>query len=338
VIIGRDPRLAPRGIVTTANDAARARGIHSGLSAAIALRLAPDAIFLPPRHELYGQYSERVMAVLRAESPLVEQNSIDEAACLWPQGFHAAPALALRQRVLAEVRVSVSLGIATSALVAKMASEVAKQRPEHLCIVAPGQEASFLAPMPVRALIGVGPKSEAQLVAAGMTTIGALAARPLEEVVALCGRAYGRYLHDASRGIDDTVLQSERVAKSVSAEHTFPADTTDRQVLWQQMRLQAEEVAARLRQAGLHASEVAIKLRYADWETITRQLRLAIPTEEAGVLATAAAQLMRRHWKRTRAVRLIGLRAGRLGPASGTPQLVLPFQVSPSADGDTTRR
>ena len=102
VIIGRDPRAAPRGIVTTANDAARALGIHSGLSAAIALRLAPNALFLPPRHELYARYSTRVMAVLRDESPLVEQHSIDEAACVWPHGFRPEPPVALRARVQAE--------------------------------------------------------------------------------------------------------------------------------------------------------------------------------------------------------------------------------------------
>src|SRR3989454_810582 len=106
VIIGRDPRTAPRGIVTTANDPARALGIRSGLSAAIALRLAPNALFLPPRHELYERYSTRVMAVLRDESPLVEQHSIDEAASLWPHGFGPEPPLALRARVLAETGIS----------------------------------------------------------------------------------------------------------------------------------------------------------------------------------------------------------------------------------------
>src|SRR5439155_21011245 len=153
VIIGRDPRTAPRRIVTTANDPARALGIRSGLSAAIALRLAPNALFLPPRHELYARYSTRVMAVLRDESPLVEQHSIDEAACLWPHGFGPEPPLALRARVLAETGISVSLGLATSPLVAKMASEAAKKRADHLCIVIPGAEAAFLSPLPVRALV-----------------------------------------------------------------------------------------------------------------------------------------------------------------------------------------
>lgn len=312
VIIGRDPRLAPRGIVTTANDAARALGIRSGLSAAIALRRAPNALFLTPRHDLYERYSARVMAVVRDESPLVEQYSIDEAACVWLHGFRPELALALRARVLAETGISVSLGIATSPLVAKMASEAAKQRLDHLCIVSPGEEAAFLAPLPVRALVGVGPKAEARLLAVGIATIGALASRPPDELITLFGRASGRYLHEASRGIDHSTLQAEHVPKSISAEHTFPSDTTDRNVLWQQLRAQAEEVAARLKREGFRAEDVAIKLRYANWQTLTRQMKLPAATDEADALATHAATLMRRHWDQTRAVRLIGLRAGRL--------------------------
>src|SRR2546428_7811935 len=160
VIIGRDPRTAPRGIVTTANDPARALGIRRGLSAAIALRLAPNALFLPPRHELYERYSTRVMAVLRDESPLVEQHSIDEAASLWPHGFGPEPPLALRARVLAETGISASPGLATPPLVAQMASEAAKKRADHLCILTPGAEAPFPSPLPVPALVGVGPQAE----------------------------------------------------------------------------------------------------------------------------------------------------------------------------------
>ena len=325
MIIGRDPREAPRAIVTTANDAARALGIHSGLSAAIALKRAPNALFLPPRHDVYETYSTRVMAVLREASPLVEQSSIDEAACVWPEGFEAAPALALRARVLAKTKISVSLGLATSPLVAKMASEAAKARPDHLVIVLPGEEATFLAPLPVRALVGIGPKAEARVVAQGITTIGDLAARPLEELVTLFGRAYGRYLHEASHGIDGSELHAERTAKSISAEHTFSTDTTDRHALWAELHDQAQEVAGRLREEGLVAGHVAIKVRYANWETFTRQLQLPQPTDDADTLARGAATLMRRNWDRARAVRLIGLRAGKLTPADQVRQLALPF-------------
>ena len=324
VIIGRDPREFRRGIVTTANDAARALGIHSGMSAAAALRLAPNALFLPPRHELYGRYSARVMAVLRAASPLVQQNSIDEAACEWAAGFTPEPALALRAGVLAETGISVSLGMATSPLVAKMASETAKKRDDHLCVVLPGTEGTFLAPLPVRALTGVGPKTEPRLHAAGITTIAELAARPVEELVHMFGRAYGTFLWQSSRGIDESPLVAERAAKSISAEHTFPSDTIDRRVLWRELRQQAEEVAGRLCEEQVRAGEVGIKLRYADWLTLTRQMRLAPPTDDAAVLAAGAAVLMRKHWVPGRAVRLIGLRASSLITPSTVTQLPLP--------------
>ena len=323
VIIGRDPRESPRGIVTTANDPARAVGIHSGMPAATALRLAPDALFLPPRHELYARYSARVMAVLRDESPLVQQNSIDEAACAWPYGFIPEPPLALRERILNESGISVSLGLATSPLVAKMASEHAKRQPDHLWIVQPGEEAAFLAPLPIRALVGVGPKAEVKLVQAGITTIGALAAREPTDLSTLFGRAYGAYLSEASRGIDDSPLVAERTAKSISAEHTFPTDTTDRRLLWKELRAQAEEVAARLRDERLLAGEVAVKLRYADWQTLTRQMKLTLPTDDAASLAAGAATLMRKHWDPSRPVRLIGLRASHLSNSNTPAQLPL---------------
>ncbi|HZQ98541.1 MAG TPA: DNA polymerase IV [Chloroflexota bacterium] len=324
VVISADPRVAPRAVVTTANDAARKLGITSALSAAIALRRAPDAVFLPPRHELYAKHSARLMALLRTESPLVQQNSIDEAALRWEhRGFDREPAVRLRRRVLDELGLSVSLGLAANPLVAKMASEAAKSVPDHVHVVPPGEEAAFLAPMPVRALIGVGPKAEARLRALGIETIGVLAERPLADLVEAFGQSYGRYLHRASRGEDDSELTDAREWKSISAENTFGADTRDRVALWRELRSQAWEVARRLRGERLLAGEVAIKLRYANWETITRQMRLGAPTDDAELIAAAAAALMRRHWDRARAIRLLGVRAGKLQPAGDAVQQAL---------------
>jgi DNA polymerase-4 len=323
VVISHDPRQAPRAVVTTANDAARRLGIGSAMSSAMALRLAPDALFLPPRHELYQHHSERLMALLRGRSSLVQQNSIDEAALRWDEhGFEPGPAIALRASVRAELGLSVSLGLAVNPLVAKMASERAKAEPERVYVVRPGDEAAFLAPMPVRALIGVGPKAEARLGELGVETVGALAARSLPDLVAAFGQSYGRYLHRASRGEDDSTLSAERVWKSISAERTFGVDTADRRALWDELRAQAAEVAGRLRGEALLAGEVAIKLRYANWETISRQMRLGAPTDQADLLAAAAAALMRRHWQR-RPVRLLGVRAGQLVPRGDAFQPLL---------------
>lgn len=325
VIVGRHPREAPRGIVATANDAARRLGIRSGLSTVVALRLAPDAVFVPPRFEVYRRYSERLMAVLRSETAVLQQLSIDEAWLDFSHaGFDVGAATALRTRVRAETGLSVTVGVATSRLVSKMATEVAKGDPQRVLVVPPGEEAAFLAPLPVRALYGVGPRSAQRLAAIGVTTVGELARLPLGRLADEFGVATARMLHDHSRGIDPSDLEPEREPRSYSAEHTFPFDTRDPRVLWRELRAQAGEVAGRLASDGLVAGEVAIKLRYANWETITRQARLGVATSDPDLLARGAAALLRRHWDRRRPVRLVGLRAARLAPVGTYLQLPLP--------------
>jgi DNA polymerase-4 len=329
VIISVDPREYPRAVVTTANSVARALGIGSGMSTAIATRIAHDhgveVLYVPPRHDLYGTYSRRLMDLLRTETSLLEQRSIDEAALDWRHhGFEREPVLKLRRRVLGDIGLSVSFGVAPTLLVAKMASEVAKATPEHVSIVRPGEAESYLAPLSVRALVGIGPKSEARLVGFEIRTIGQLAGQSLEWLVDQFGSAYGRYLFHASRGQDDSTLLGERSSKSISAEHTFARDTANRGQIWRMLQAQATEVAERLRAEGLMAGEVAIKLRYGvTWVTITRQQRLGSPTDDQGVLAAGAAALMRRAWTR-RPIRLIGLRAGKLVEVvNGATQLPL---------------
>jgi DNA polymerase-4 len=264
------------------------------------------------------------MAMLRAASPVVESLSIDEAWLDWSaEGFDEAQAQALRSRVLAETGLSISIGVATSKLVAKMATEAAK--PGGVRVIRAGEEAAFLAPQPVRALFGVGPRTADRLLEASITTIGEIARRPRERLVEILGVSHGGGLWDRAHGRDDSPLETERAARSYSAEHTFPFDTLDRRQLWRELRSQASEVASRLQAEGLHAGEVAIKLRYASFETLTRQTRLSLPTASSDEIALAAAALMRRHWDRGRAVRLIGVRAGRLMSSARPVQLPLPF-------------
>jgi DNA polymerase-4 len=331
IVIGHDPREAPRAIVTTANDAARRHGIESGMAGARALKLAPDALFIPPRFEVYREYSKRLMAWLRSETPMLQQLSIDEAWLDWSRrGFDETHAVELRARVQAGTGLSVSLGVAASKLVSKMATEAAKEQPERVFVVKPGHEGDFLGPRPIRALYGVGPRTAARLQALGVQTIGQIAELPLEGLVDEFGTAHGQALFEHSRGLDDSELEAEREPKSCSAEHTFQVDTRDRAELWAQLRAQAEHVAERLRKSGYCAAEVALKLRYGDsrgsfrWNDQTRQVRLSGPSAEASVLAEAAALLMRRHWDASRPVRLIGLRAGRLQPLDGPLQLTIP--------------
>ncbi len=331
VVIGWDPSESPRSIVTTANGPARALGITSGMSTAVARRRAPGRIlFLAPRHDLYRRYSKRLVDVLESATPSLEQCSIDEAVLDWTQhGYDVEPVRRLRQRVVDEVGLSVSFGLARNRLVAKLGSEAAKSEPSRICVVRPGEEAAFLAPRPLRALIGVGPKNEIRMTTLGLRTIGDIAGRPLEWLVDQFGASYGRYLFDASRGVGSTHVTTTHENRSISEETTFDYDTADRAEIWRRLRRQADEVSAKLRRAGLVASEVAIKVRYGDWQTITRQQRLGSATDEAGVLAAAAAALMKRHWQRERAIRLIGLRVARLTAPDPSIQLPLfqPKQV-----------
>ena len=328
VIISVDPREYPRAVVTTANGVARSIGINSGMSTAIATRMAREqgieVVYVAPRHDVYATYSRRLMDLLRTETPLLEQRSIDEAALDWRHhGFLSEPVVELRRRILDEIGLSVSFGVAPTLLVAKMASEVAKTRHNHVCLVCPGEAEAFLAPLSVRALVGIGPKSEARLRGFEISTIGDLATRPLDWLVDQFGSSYGRYLHHASRGNDESTLVGERNSKSISAEHTFSRDTSDRAEIWRRLQAQAREVADRLREDNLVASEVAIKVRYGvTWETITRQQRLGSPTDDPSVLAAGAAALMRKAWTR-RPIRLIGLRAARLETRSDAVQLSL---------------
>jgi DNA polymerase-4 len=328
VIVGMDPRLYARGVVTTANGVARSIGIGSGISTAVATRMAQErgiaVVFVTPRHDVYAAYSRRLMDLLRTETPLLEQRSIDEAALDWRHhGFLSEPVLRVRQRILDEIGLSVSFGVGATLLVAKMASEAAKGRDDHVCVVRPGEAAAFLGPLSVRALVGIGPKAEARLRGFDISTIDELARRPLDWLVDQFGASYGRYLHRASRGEDESTLVGERAWKSISAEHTFARDTSDRAEIWNRLQAQAHEVAGRLRDENLVTSEVAIKVRYGvTWETITRQQRLGSPTDDPTTLAAGAAALMRKAWTR-RPIRLIGLRAAKLEPKSEAVQLPL---------------
>lgn len=325
IIVGSDPRDSPRAVVTTANDAARRLGIDSGLSCRVALSRAPDALFLPPRFSIYRDYSLRLMEILRGASPSVEQLSVDEAWLDWGEhGFARESAIALRRLVHDGTGLSVSIGVASSKLLAKMATEQAKATADHVLVVSPGGESDFLDELAVEALWGVGPKTAERLRGLGLETIGQIAATPVSQLVASFGPTHGQVLADHSRGIDRSTLAPVRQAKSYSAERTFQTDTADRAELWATIQRQAGELSARLERKGLTASEVGFKIRYADWVDLTRQTRLAYPTTSAELIARAAADLMRKHWERGRAVRLIGVRVSALQDATAPSQLLMP--------------
>lgn len=317
LIVGGRPD--ERGVVATASYEARARGVRSAMPTARALSLCPDAILVPPHHDRYHQYSERVMAILRQASPVVEQVSIDEAyleftdqVAAWDEAIDQARRL--QERVMTESGLSASLGVATNKLVAKVASD--QRKPGGLTVVRPGQEAAFLAPLPVRVLWGIGPKTARKLATVGVTTVGELTQLPEHELRAQFGR-HGASMARQARGIDERPLVTESEAKSISQEETFARDIADHDALKGQLRRMCEGVAGQLQEAGLAAGTVAIKLRYADFTTLTRQRTLPVPTDDALHIYEISLTLLERAWQPGRPVRLLGVAGRRLGPPPG---------------------
>jgi len=245
LVVGGNPQ--GRGVVATANYVARRFGIRSAMSSAEALRRCPEVVFVRPRHTLYRQYSEAVWGAIREVVPRVEQVGIDEGyldlGTVVPVFTRArAVAEAVQTSVRAATSLSCSLGVSTSKVVCKVASD--RRKPGGITVVPPGKEARFLAPFPVRTLPGVGPKAEQRLASAGVKTVGDLAALADAELRVVLPGSMGPLLRDRALGIDprDLELQTERI--SLSTEETFERDISDRAVLHAEIGRMAAEVAA----------------------------------------------------------------------------------------------
>ncbi|MSO96141.1 MAG: DNA polymerase IV [Thermoleophilia bacterium] len=340
LVVGGSPQ--GRGVVATANYVARAFGIRSAMSSAEALRRCPDVVFVRPRHALYKQYSHAVWSAIREVVPRVEQVGIDEGyldlGTVVPD-FRGARAVAeaVQTSVRAATSLSCSLGVSTSKVVCKVASD--RRKPGGITVVPPGKEARFLAPFPVRALPGVGPKAEQRLAAAGVKTIGDLAALGDAELRVVLSGTIGPLLRDRALGIDPRGLEEETERISISTEETFERDISDRALLYAEIRLMAASVAEGLVQRRLSARTVTTKLRYSDFSIRSRSTTLTAPIDEADRIAELACALLDRGLRdRPGALRLVGvgvsglsefrqlafaLRTGGTGPAPtgtcGTP-------------------
>lgn len=303
-VVGGTPE--GRGVVASASYAARRYGIHSAMPTAQALRLAPDLIVVRGRHHLYSEYSRRVMAILRATAPLMQQLSIDEAFLDVSGLSEPGESIArrLQQKIQEEHSLPTSWGIASNKLVAKIATEVGK--PAGIVRVEPGEEAAFLAPLEVRMLWGVGPKTEERLAEVGVNTIGELASLSPELLRQRFGE-HGLELASRARGEDERPVVEERDPRSISAERTFPSDIADPVEVHQKVLRLSEQVGRRLRGEGRMGWTVKIKLRWSDFETITRQTRLGQPTDRVDEIFSAALLLLDQAWKRGRPIRLIGV-------------------------------
>jgi DNA polymerase-4 len=309
LVVGGDPH--GRGVVATANYAARRFGIRSAMSSAEALRRCPTVTFVRPRHAVYREYSEAVWAAVGEVVPRVERTGLDEGYLdlgSVSRDFSAARtlALAVQTSVRAATSLSCSLGVSTSKVVCKVASD--RRKPGGVTVVPPGGEARFLAPFPVRTLPGVGPRAEERLAVAGVNTVGALATLEDGALLALLPGAVGVLLRDRARGVDPRELELETERVSLSTEETFERDVTERAVLHAELRRMAVEVADGLRRRHLAARTVTTKLRYADFSLRSRSTTLGAPIDEAERIGDLACRLLDRGLRdRPGALRLVGV-------------------------------
>jgi DNA polymerase IV len=309
LVVGGDPR--GRGVVATANYVARQFGIHSAMSAAEAIRRCPHAVFVRPRHSLYREYSRGVWQTVRGIVPTVEQTGIDEGYLDIGEvagDFLEARVVAeaVQTAVRAATSLTCSLGVAPCKVVAKVASD--RRKPGGLVVVVPGQEASFLAPLDVRKLPGVGPKAEERLRAAGLTTVGAIAALTDGELRRLLPGVVGEMLRDRARGVDPRGLELDGERISISVENTFERDLVDRERLHDELRGMAREVAEHLKRNGQTARTVTTKLRYADFSIRSRSTSLDVGIDDATKIGELACRLLDRGLHdRPGALRLVGV-------------------------------
>ena len=316
LVVGGDPR--GRGVVATANYEARRYGIHSAMACAEALRRCPQAVFVRPRHAHYRESSRRVWATIRELVPTVEQTGIDEGYLDLTdraRDFLAARALAeaIQTAVRGTTNLTCSLGVASCKVVAKIASD--RRKPAGITVVPLGREAAFLAPLDVRKLPGVGPRAEARLRTAGVTTIGALAALDDAELRALLPGRLGHELRQRALGIDNRPVHAiDEPPVTMSHEETFDRDIAERERLHAELRPMAESLAGSLRKRELTARTVTAKLRYGDFTTRTRSTTIAAPTDDPDRIHTLACELLDRALEeRPGALRLVGVIVSGLG-------------------------
>ena len=347
VVVGGSPE--GRGVVAAASYEARRFGVRSAMPMRTALQRCAQAIRVPPRFDRYSEVSRQVMAIFREITPLVEPLSLDEAFLdvtdsVSPERPPREIAMELKRRVRAELALTISVGVATSKSLAKIASDLDK--PDGLTIVAPGSERQFLVPLYVGKLWGIGPKTAARLATEGIETVGDLASRPEEWFRATFGRV-GPDMLRLALGEDDRSVEVHRDRKSVSAETTLAEDTGDPEVLFELANRLSHRVARHLSDRGWWGRTVKVKLRLADFTTFTRQKTLAEPVQTSEEIAGAAGALLRQELRPGKLFRLVGVGVSGLdqgrreevlqprllgleetGPTA-TPQVVSPFPRRP---------
>lgn len=306
-----------RGVVTTACYVARRFGVRSAMPMFQALERCPDAVVIPPNMAKYKAVSAEIREIFRAATPVIEPVSLDEAYLDLSddnrqRGDCAAQALAeIGRRVEREVGITVSIGLSANKFLAKLASEL--EKPAGFSVIGRAEAVSFLAPLSVRKIHGVGAATARRMEDEGLRTIADLQALPAQALVGRFGK-FGRRLAEYVRGEDGREVTPDRPTKSISAETTFRRDTGGLEELTEVSRGLAERVAQQLTRKGLAAGTVVLKLKTSDFKVLTRNRRLTHPTQRAAVLMEMAQSLIAREVD-GRTFRLIGVGAADLRPA-----------------------
>ncbi|MEU8330385.1 DNA polymerase IV [Micromonospora sp. NPDC048839] len=338
-----DPRLRGRpvivggGVVLAASYEAKARGVRSAMGGQQARRLCPDAIVVPPRMSAYTEASRAVFDIFRQTSPLVEGLSIDEAFLdvggLWRLvGPPAEIAERLRQEVRARVRLPITVGVARTKFLAKVASGVAK--PDGLLVVAPEAELAFLHPLPVERLWGVGPVTSAKLREHRIRTVGEVARLGEAALVSLLGSGAGRHLHALAHNRDPRSVQVGRRRGSMGAQHALSRSPHAPAELDAILAGLVDRVSRRMRAAGRAGRTVTLRLRFGDYTRATRSHTVRKATADTTPLLAAARTLLRAALTEIdrRGVTLIGVSVGNLDDSPVQPEL--PFHRDPGAELD----
>ena len=303
LVIGGQPQS--RGVVASASYEARKLGIRSAMPTSTAVRLCPALKIIPANWPRIRECSRQVMAILADYGP-VEQISVDEAYIDVGEWADPLPlAEAVRTAVYTQTQLPASVGLATSKLVAKVASD--HEKPAGCTIILPGHEAAFLAPLPTRVIWGIGPRTAEKLAGLGIQTCGALAAAE----TAVLRAQFGRQAEDLQRralGRDERQVHAERgQPKSISQEWTFNQDVADPAVLQEQLRKQSASVAQSLQKRHLLAHTVRVKFRWADFTTFTRQKSVEIGVDDAEAIYRLALAIWQENWPPGQRMRLIGV-------------------------------
>jgi DNA polymerase IV len=310
---------AERSVVLSASYEARTTGVKSAMPMAVAMRMCPSAVILEPRHTLYYEVSRQIMQIFESITDLVEPLSVDEAfldvgGAIRRLGPPVEIAKLIRRRVVAELGITASVGIAANKFVAKIASTRCK--PDGLLQIEADRTVEYLHTLPVNALWGVGAKTVEVLARLGIRTVADVAATPPATLHRVLG-ASGDHVHRLSLGLDPRPVTPVRLEKSIGAEETFAVDTFDEALLQRELLRLSHRTATRLRAGGMLARTVALKLRYADFSTISRSKTVHTPVDSAQLVYQVAAQLLASLGARPMSVRLIGVRLEQLEAAAG---------------------